>query len=98
MRPVKEHKPSWDLVTYIRPIFGARTSIREAFFGSSPGILLEYVLNRPDTSGACFGSSAEVRDTANIHILALEHPDVGGERALIDNGHSSRDPRGPAAC
>ncbi|KAF9517337.1 hypothetical protein BS47DRAFT_1359632 [Hydnum rufescens UP504] len=81
-----KHKPSWDLVTLLPPyIWGPYIhQPGKPFFGSSPGILLEYVLDRPDTSGACFGSSAEVRDTANIHILALEHPDVGGERALID--------------
>jgi hypothetical protein len=67
------------------------------FFGSSPGLLLEYVLDRPDTSGARFGSCAEVQDTANIHILALEHPDAGGERVLIGTGQSYRDPAWPGS-
>jgi len=50
--------------------------------GSSPGTLLECI-HSPDTSGALVGDCADVRDTADIHILALEHPDIGGERVLV---------------
>jgi hypothetical protein len=51
-------------------------------------VLLEYTLDHPDTSGTTVGIWADVRDTANIHILALEHPDAAGERVLIGSGES----------
>ncbi|KAF9517336.1 hypothetical protein BS47DRAFT_1483305 [Hydnum rufescens UP504] len=75
---VKEHKPSWDLVTILPPyVLGPYIhQPRKPAFGSTPGLLLDFVLKHPDTSGGQFGNFVEVRDTANIHILALEHPDV----------------------
>ena len=53
--------------------------------GSTPGTLLDRIHN-PDTSGSLAGDCADVRDTADIHILALEHPDIGGERVLVRSG------------
>ncbi|KAF9517342.1 hypothetical protein BS47DRAFT_524015 [Hydnum rufescens UP504] len=81
---VKEQKPSWDLVTILPPfIWGPYVhKPGKPSFGSSPGLLLDNVLNRSDTSGAYAGDSADVRDTADIHVLALENPDAGGERVL----------------
>jgi nucleoside-diphosphate-sugar epimerase len=55
-------------------------------FGSSPGLLLDNILNHPDTSGTYAGDCADVRDTADFHVLALENPDAGGERVLIGPG------------
>ncbi|KAF9520294.1 hypothetical protein BS47DRAFT_1287152 [Hydnum rufescens UP504] len=84
---VKEHRPSWDLVTILLPfIWGPY--IHKPHFGSSPGRLLENVLDRSDTSCAYAGDCADVRDTADIHVLALENPDAGGERVLIGTGES----------
>ncbi|KAF9517335.1 hypothetical protein BS47DRAFT_1359630 [Hydnum rufescens UP504] len=81
---VKEHKPSWDLVTILPPyVLGTvHPSGKETHWQYS-AVLLEYTLDHPDTSGATVGTWADVRDTANIHILALEHPDAAGERVLI---------------
>ncbi|KAF9517341.1 hypothetical protein BS47DRAFT_524000 [Hydnum rufescens UP504] len=82
---VKEQKPSWDLVTILPPyIWGPYIhQAGKPNFGSSPGLLLDNVLKGPDTSGAYAGDSADVRDIAGIHVLALENPDAGGERVLI---------------
>ena len=43
-------------------------------------------IHSPDTSGALVGDCVDVRDTADIHILALEHPNIGGERVLVRSG------------
>ena len=43
-------------------------------------------LDNPDTSGALVGDCADVRDTADIHLLALEHPNAAGERVLVRSG------------
>ena len=48
-----------------------------------PGMLLDPLIDTPDRSGALTGDTADVRDTADPHIVALEHPDVGRERALV---------------
>jgi len=82
---VKEHKPSWDFVTILPPfVWGPYIhQPGKPNFGSSPGLLLENVLDRPDTSGAYTGDCVDVRDTADFHVLALENPDAGGERVLI---------------
>ena len=53
--------------------------------GSTPAMLFDRIRN-PDTSGSLVGDCADVRETADIHILALEHPDIGGERVLVRSG------------
>ncbi|KAF9517344.1 hypothetical protein BS47DRAFT_1359638 [Hydnum rufescens UP504] len=82
---IKEQKPSWDLVTILPPFIWGPYIHQPAkpHFGSSPGLLLDRIFTRPDTSGANYDDSCDVRDTANIHVLALENPDAGGERVLV---------------
>jgi hypothetical protein len=53
---------------------------------STPGVLVGYVVGIPDTSGALIGDCADIRDTADIHLLALEHPDAAGVRVLVRSG------------
>ncbi|KAF9517354.1 hypothetical protein BS47DRAFT_1389885 [Hydnum rufescens UP504] len=85
---VKEHKPSWDFVTILPPlIFGPYIhQPGKPHFGSSPGLLLEKALGVADTSGTYTNDCADVRDTADFHLLALENPDASGERVLIGPG------------
>lgn len=51
--------------------------------GTTPGVFLARLLDIPDSSRAPVGDAGDVRDMADLHISALEHPDIGGERVLI---------------
>jgi len=83
---VKEHKPLWDFVTILPPIIWGPYIGEPGKPRSSPGMLLS-LLGQADTSGTYTGDCADVRDTADFHVLALEHPDAGGERVLIGSDY-----------
>jgi nucleoside-diphosphate-sugar epimerase len=57
--------------------------------GTTPGVFLARLIDSPDRSGALVGDTGDVRDVADLHISALEHQDIGGERVLIRSSEYS---------
>ncbi|KAI0037737.1 NAD(P)-binding protein [Auriscalpium vulgare] len=85
---VNSVRPSFDLVT-ILPTFNWGPFIHKVgalpTIGSSPGVFLS-TLPVGETSGTTVGDWVDVRDTAELHVLALETPALGGERLATTNG------------
>ncbi|KAI0041413.1 NAD(P)-binding protein [Auriscalpium vulgare] len=83
---VSDARPSFDLVT-ILPTFNWGPFIHKVgkTIGSSPGVFLS-TFPAGDTSGTTIGDWVDVRDTAELHVLALETPALGGERLATTNG------------
>ncbi|KAI0054292.1 NAD(P)-binding protein, partial [Artomyces pyxidatus] len=93
---VRAEKASWDFVEAAKPPFDLVTILPSFNFGpyihnvgkslgSTPGMFLS-TLPAGDTSGKLVGDWVDVRDSAKLHVLALESPTLGGERLLSTNG------------
>ncbi|KAI0043694.1 NAD(P)-binding protein [Auriscalpium vulgare] len=83
---VEAANPSFDLVT-ILPTFNWGPFIHKVgkTIGSTPGVFLS-TFPTGDTSGSTVGDWVDVRDSAEVHVLALETEALGGERLATTNG------------
>ncbi|KAI0052208.1 NAD(P)-binding protein [Auriscalpium vulgare] len=80
---IKAEKPSFDLVT-ILPGFNFGPFIHKNL-SSTPGLFLS-MFPTGDTSGKVVGDWVDVRDTATLHVLALQKESLAGERLAAVNG------------
>lgn len=83
---VKAEKPAFDLVT-ILPAYNWGPYVHQVgkTIGTTPGMLLS-TFPVGDTSGTLVGDWVDVRDSAILHVHALETPALGGERLAATNG------------
>jgi len=85
---VKENNPKFDFAA-ILPVFNFGPIIHDVpskeKLSSTPSVFLS-TFPAGDTSGSLVGDWVDVRDSALLHVLALETPAAGGERILTTNG------------
>ncbi|KAI0061189.1 NAD(P)-binding protein [Artomyces pyxidatus] len=83
---VKDNQPAYDLVT-IQPSYNYGPIIHQTGkeLGSTPGMFISTFAS-PDTTGKLIGDWVDVRDTAELHVLALQNQAIGGERLMTTTG------------
>ncbi|KAI0061159.1 D-lactaldehyde dehydrogenase [Artomyces pyxidatus] len=83
---VEQNKPAFDLVTLLPSYnFGPFIHQTGQELGSTLGMLVG-TFATPDTTGKLTGDWVDVRDTAKLHVLALQNAAIGGQRLAATNG------------